>query len=70
MVVEGFAERRGARPVTKDVSRVAIVITDGRSQDNVTEPSKAARNLHVNTFAIGKMKIPTPEFTWRRFRCN
>ncbi|KAI1731796.1 calcium-binding EGF domain-containing protein [Ditylenchus destructor] len=53
MVVEGFAERRGARPVTKDVSRVAIVITDGRSQDNVTEPSKAARNLHVNTFAIG-----------------
>lgn len=53
MVVEGFAERRGARPITDDVSRVAIVITDGRSQDNVTEPAKAARNLHVNTFAIG-----------------
>lgn len=53
MVLEGFSERRGARPVSADVSRVAIVITDGRSQDNVTEPAKAARNLHVNTFAIG-----------------
>lgn len=53
MVLEGFSERRGARPVTTDVSRVAIVITDGRSQDNVTEPSKAARELKVNMFAIG-----------------
>uniref|UniRef100_A0A7E4VNX4 Transmembrane cell adhesion receptor mua-3 n=1 Tax=Panagrellus redivivus TaxID=6233 RepID=A0A7E4VNX4_PANRE len=53
MVMEGFAERRGARPLSDDVSRVAIVITDGRSQDNVTEPAKAARNLQLNTFAIG-----------------
>lgn len=53
MVVEGFSERRGARPISKDVSRVAIVITDGRSQDNVTRPSQDARNVHVNTFAIG-----------------
>lgn len=53
MVMEGFAERRGARPISDDVSRVAIVITDGRSQDNVTEPAKSARNLKINTFAIG-----------------
>jgi hypothetical protein len=53
MVVEGFSERRGARPVATDISRVAIVITDGRSQDNVTEPAKAARNLRINMFAIG-----------------
>ncbi|KAI6201465.1 hypothetical protein M3Y96_00844600 [Aphelenchoides besseyi] len=53
MVLEGFSERRGARPVSSNVSRVAIVITDGRSQDNVTEPSKAARQLSVNMFAIG-----------------
>lgn len=68
MVLEGFSERRGARPVSNDVSRVAIVITDGkffgiaivnvfyslgRSQDNVTEPAKAARQLKVNMFAIG-----------------
>ena len=53
MVLEGFSERRGARPYSDDVSRVAIVLTDGRSQDNVTEPAEAARNLHVNMFAIG-----------------
>uniref|UniRef100_A0AC34QH72 Uncharacterized protein n=1 Tax=Panagrolaimus sp. JU765 TaxID=591449 RepID=A0AC34QH72_9BILA len=53
MVMEGFAERRGARPISDDVSRVAIVITDGRSQDNVTDPAKSARNLKINTFAIG-----------------
>uniref|UniRef100_A0A915D433 Transmembrane cell adhesion receptor mua-3 n=1 Tax=Ditylenchus dipsaci TaxID=166011 RepID=A0A915D433_9BILA len=39
--------------VLEDVSRVAIVLTDGRSQDNVSEPAKAARNLHVNMFSIG-----------------
>jgi hypothetical protein len=53
MTLEGFSERRGARPVSADVSRVAIVITDGRSQDNVTEPAKAARERKVNIFAIG-----------------
>lgn len=53
MVMEGFSERRGARPLSPNVSRVAIVITDGRSQDNVTDPALAARNLNINTFAIG-----------------
>ncbi|KAK0416184.1 hypothetical protein QR680_012332 [Steinernema hermaphroditum] len=53
MVMEGFSERRGARPQSEEISRVAIVITDGRSQDNVTGPAIAARGLHVNTFAIG-----------------
>lgn len=53
MVHEGFSERRGARPVSANISRVAIVITDGRSQDNVTEPAKVARNVNVNMFAIG-----------------
>lgn len=53
MVQEGFAQRRGARPPSNDVSRVAIVITDGRSQDNVTEPAQMARGQQINTFAIG-----------------
>ncbi|KHN76197.1 Transmembrane cell adhesion receptor mua-3 [Toxocara canis] len=53
MVMEGFSERRGARAESDEVARVAIVITDGRSQDNVTEPAIAARKLHVNMFAIG-----------------
>lgn len=53
MVDEGFSERRGARPLTEGVSRVAIVITDGRSQDNVTEAADNARRSMVNMFAIG-----------------
>ncbi|GMS89863.1 hypothetical protein PENTCL1PPCAC_12038, partial [Pristionchus entomophagus] len=53
MVKEGFSERRGARARSNDVSRVAIVLTDGRSQDNVTEPAMSARQLGINTFAIG-----------------
>lgn len=53
MVQEGFSSRRGARPISNDVSRVAIVITDGRSQDNVTEPAKMARSQRISIFAIG-----------------
>ncbi|KAL3093349.1 hypothetical protein niasHS_005863 [Heterodera schachtii] len=53
MVTEGFSERRGVRPISEGANRVAVVITDGRSQDNVTQPAIAARNHQVNTFAIG-----------------
>lgn len=53
MVMEGFSERRGARPISDSVSRVAIVITDGRSQDNVSDPSLAARKKEIQMFAIG-----------------
>ncbi|CAD5233599.1 unnamed protein product [Bursaphelenchus xylophilus] len=52
LVEEGFSERRGARP-SGQVSRVGIVITDGRSQDNVTQAAAEARRLQVNMFAIG-----------------
>ncbi|ULU02771.1 hypothetical protein L3Y34_002395 [Caenorhabditis briggsae] len=49
---EAFSERRGARPVGQ-VSRVAIVITDGRSQDNVTRPSNNAHKQDIQLFAVG-----------------
>lgn len=53
MVMEGFSERRGARKQGDDVARVGIVITDGRSQDNVTEPAMNARNSNINMFSVG-----------------
>lgn len=53
MVEHGFSERRGARAIGDDVTRVCIVITDGRSQDNVTQAAIDARRSHVNMFAVG-----------------
>ncbi|CAJ0580735.1 unnamed protein product, partial [Mesorhabditis spiculigera] len=50
---EAFNERRGARPRSSSVARVAIVITDGRSQDNVTIPSNNARRMGIQLFAVG-----------------
>uniref|UniRef100_A0A0K0DXB5 Phosphoglycerate mutase (2,3-diphosphoglycerate-independent) n=1 Tax=Strongyloides stercoralis TaxID=6248 RepID=A0A0K0DXB5_STRER len=42
-----------ARPLNTGVSRIIIVITDGRSQDNVTEPARIAANKDINMFAVG-----------------
>lgn len=39
--------------ITAPLFRVAIVLTDGRSQDNVTGPAEAARKLSITTFSIG-----------------
>lgn len=53
MVEEGFSTRRGARPISDAVRRIAIVITDGRSQDNVALPTEMAKNQRISMFAIG-----------------
>ncbi|CAJ0941120.1 unnamed protein product, partial [Mesorhabditis belari] len=53
VATEAFNERRGARPLSSTVARVVIVITDGRSQDNVTIPSSNARRMGIQLFAIG-----------------
>lgn len=48
-----FIERNGARPQAKGVQRVAILLTDGRSQDYVLEPSQAAAKAGIRMFAVG-----------------
>lgn len=48
-----FTERNGARPKARGVQRVAILLTDGRSQDYVLEPSKAAARAGIRMFAVG-----------------
>lgn len=53
MATEGFSERRGARKEDDEITRVCIVITDGRSQDNVTEPAVNARKQRINMFTVG-----------------
>lgn len=53
MTEKGFLESQGARPGQDDVSRVAIVITDGDSQDEVTDAAKEARKNNITIFSIG-----------------
>ena len=48
-----FVERHGARPRAKGIQRVAILVTDGRSQDYVLEPSKEAAAAGIRVFAVG-----------------
>ncbi|KAJ3609661.1 hypothetical protein NHX12_024177 [Muraenolepis orangiensis] len=48
-----FVERNGARARAKGIQRVAILVTDGRSQDYVLEPSKEAAASGIRVFAVG-----------------
>uniref|UniRef100_A0A672RGJ6 VWFA domain-containing protein n=1 Tax=Sinocyclocheilus grahami TaxID=75366 RepID=A0A672RGJ6_SINGR len=48
-----FTEMAGARPASKGIQKVAILLTDGRSQDFVLEPSIAAAAAGIRLFAVG-----------------
>lgn len=48
-----FTESAGARPLSRDTKRVAILLTDGRSQDYVLEPSREASKAGIRMFAVG-----------------
>lgn len=48
-----FTERAGTRPASKGIQKVAILLTDGRSQDFVLEPSIAAAGAGIRLFAVG-----------------
>ncbi|KAJ7991355.1 hypothetical protein DPEC_G00282950 [Dallia pectoralis] len=48
-----FTEQAGSRPAARGIQKVAILMTDGMSQDYVLEPSKAAAKAGVRMFAVG-----------------
>lgn len=50
---EAFTEASGARPRSKNISKVAIIVTDGRPQDQVEEVSAAARASGIEIYAVG-----------------
>ncbi|KAM4600973.1 uncharacterized protein ACJ7VT_020836 [Polymixia lowei] len=50
---EAFTELSGARPRSKKISKVAIIVTDGRPQDQVEEVSAAARASGIEIYAVG-----------------
>uniref|UniRef100_A0A3B3V3R4 Matrilin 3a n=1 Tax=Poecilia latipinna TaxID=48699 RepID=A0A3B3V3R4_9TELE len=50
---EAFTEKSGARPRSGNISKVAIVVTDGRPQDQVEEVSAEARASGIEIYAVG-----------------
>ncbi|XP_045917026.1 matrilin-3a isoform X1 [Micropterus dolomieu] len=50
---EAFTEQSGARPRSRNISKVAIIVTDGRPQDQVEEVSAAARAAGIEIYAVG-----------------
>uniref|UniRef100_A0A3B3D454 Matrilin 3a n=1 Tax=Oryzias melastigma TaxID=30732 RepID=A0A3B3D454_ORYME len=50
---EAFTEQSGARPRSRNISKVAIIVTDGRPQDQVEEVSAEARASGVEIYAVG-----------------
>ena len=49
----GFSESFGARPLSEGVTRILIVVTDGRSFDSAASAGEMAINEGINVFSIG-----------------
>lgn len=43
MLENSFSEAEGARPAKHNIPRIGLVFTDGRSQDDITEYAKKAK---------------------------
>ncbi|XP_029104242.1 cartilage matrix protein isoform X1 [Scleropages formosus] len=52
-----FTEAEGARVRSPDISKVAIIVTDGRPQDNVRDVAARAREAGIELFAIGVGRV-------------
>ncbi|XP_017275296.1 cartilage matrix protein isoform X2 [Kryptolebias marmoratus] len=48
-----FSEAEGGRAKSPDISKVAIIVTDGHPQDNVKDVAQRAREAGIEIFAIG-----------------
>ncbi|XP_066546711.1 matrilin-2 [Amia ocellicauda] len=52
-----FSKAEGARPLDMHIPRIAMIVTDGRPQDMVTEVSAKARESGIQMFAIGVGRV-------------
>ncbi|XP_060798902.1 cartilage matrix protein isoform X2 [Neoarius graeffei] len=52
-----FSEAEGARVKSTDISKVAIIVTDGRPQDNVRDVAAKARESGIEIYAIGVGRV-------------
>ncbi|XP_064161260.1 matrilin-4 isoform X3 [Anguilla rostrata] len=61
MVENSFSEAEGARPAKRNIPRVGLVFTDGRSQDDITEWAKKAKDAGITMYAVGVGKAVEDE---------
>ncbi|XP_051568894.1 matrilin-4-like isoform X13 [Myxocyprinus asiaticus] len=61
MVENSFTEADGARPAKKNIPRVGLVFTDGRSQDDITEWANKAKEAGITMYAVGVGKAVEDE---------
>ncbi|XP_029947661.1 matrilin-4 isoform X7 [Salarias fasciatus] len=61
MLENSFSEAEGARPASRNIPRVGLVFTDGRSQDDITEYAKKAKEAGITMYAVGVGKAVEDE---------
>ncbi|XP_024118631.1 matrilin-4 [Oryzias melastigma] len=61
MLENSFSEAEGARPATRNIPRIGLVFTDGRSQDDISEYAKKAKEAGITMYAVGVGKAVEDE---------
>ncbi|XP_062976181.1 matrilin-4 isoform X1 [Elgaria multicarinata webbii] len=61
MLEHSFSEAEGARPLSQNVPRIGLVFTDGRSQDDISEWARRAKESGIVMFAVGVGKAVEEE---------
>ncbi|KAK9529768.1 hypothetical protein VZT92_013858 [Zoarces viviparus] len=61
MLETSFSEAEGARPAGRNIPRIGLVFTDGRSQDDITEFAKKAKEAGITMYAVGVGKAVEDE---------
>ncbi|KAM4587124.1 matrilin-4 isoform 3-T3 [Odontesthes bonariensis] len=61
MLENSFSEAEGARPASRNIPRVGLVFTDGRSQDDISEYAKKAKEAGITMYAVGVGKAVEDE---------
>ncbi|XP_027002768.2 matrilin-4 isoform X3 [Tachysurus fulvidraco] len=61
LVQHSFSEAEGARAASRNIPRVGLVFTDGRSQDDITEWAKKAKESGITMYAVGVGKAVEDE---------
>uniref|UniRef100_A0A8C5BQV1 Matrilin 4 n=1 Tax=Gadus morhua TaxID=8049 RepID=A0A8C5BQV1_GADMO len=63
MLENSFSEAEGARPAARNIPRIGLVFTDGRSQDDITEWAKLTKEAGLTMYAVGVGKAVEDELS-------